>query len=153
MTPKMRRSAAYHEAGHAVIGIVLRLNVRSAEVQETDGRVGQTLHTSMGHRYDGDWPPAHRIRREILGLLAGAFAAKVADGRFDHRGARYDYDTVVDFALHLAGSGDDASRLIRRAEEQTRALVERHWPAIVTVADELMRVGTADRAFLVASLR
>lgn len=161
MTPRQRRAAAYHEAGHAVVGVVERTGVRHAEIGEVDDRLGSVLHTYIGRRWGGDWPPADRCLREIRSTLAGVEAERVAMGRRNNVGfgvrritGGMSYSEVgsdrvraVDFALHL-GIEDTTPY-----EEETSALVAEHWPAIERVAEELLRVGSIDRRAIVAAVR
>jgi hypothetical protein len=129
----MRRvSACFHEAGHAVAGVLHGGTLRSAGVY--DGRVtglqGLTKLTGLSAAREtamtlaGPWAEAgftHRRRpgwRDIDAVLAG-------NGSFDAD------------ALFLAGA--DVSQL----SLELGGLMERCWPAVVTLARRLHRDGEA----------
>ena len=131
MTSKQRRAAAYHEAGHAVVGVVLRLGVLYAVV-------GDDLYPMRGctrqrkYRLRGLFYPVDRAGREVASLYAGQLAEARAVGRVSRIGASGDEQNipVVLFGYPLR----DWPRMKRQARERASGVLNDHWLAVERIA-------------------
>lgn len=140
-------STCYHEAGHAVVAVVLRRGLVRAcawsKKQWIDGDrlSGWTVyrrHRALNRRVarDQDW-----AQRDLLTTLAGPVAQALACGR--ERGNAGDWFTANDLIdwmnYRSALSAGEAQRLLRDAKNEVRILLRGRWPAVVAVARALYR--------------
>ncbi len=80
---KRLERTAYHEAGHAVVSVVLRKRLRSVTIQpdpSIEGNLGLCSYGDPGHIEDPDDVLEHRrmkkkFEREIITTLAGVPAS------------------------------------------------------------------------------
>jgi hypothetical protein len=129
---KRRRQVAYHEAGHAVIGHVLKRGVEFATIQPDRTYLGVVKHgKGRGRDHLSD----------ILFTMAGEIAEAKVAGRplnWKNDGPRGDWRDIQRLRRTIRfykGKVDAWGNF----EARTRLLVEKHWPAIKAVADELMK--------------
>lgn len=120
---------AYHEAGHAVVGYCLGLDLGPATIipDEEAGTEGVSSSESPvcdGSRYEGN----------IVSLYAGGAAQRRFDPTAGDSGCGRDNEE----AAALLGDHYDESTLRQRAEE----LVESHWGKIEAVASMLIEEKT-----------
>jgi ATP-dependent Zn protease len=92
-------ATAYHEAGHAVLALVLGRPV--AAVSARPGREGAGL-CAFGKAVLR--PSEDQLEREALIALAGLAAEALHTGTYDHDTAGKDLDYVEGLALQRAGS-------------------------------------------------
>ena len=145
----VRRGIAYHEAGHAVIGTRLGLEVLGMDIVP-DGAGGR------GHtRFATPWPgfnPRGRLtdpERDVVVRFAVTFMGGVAaEGRLgvaDPGGSGFDELDVWERWIGLLSSNEEERRALR-AEYLARAVAlldePGAWPAIVAVGDALLRVSS-----------
>jgi len=137
-----RRHAAYHEAGHVIADLVFGFRFTSVTIRP--GEAGE---------YEGGVYGMARGRARDLAVveLAGIVASARMDG-YDpwQEPPRYDDDSadiasagdfVDNWAAFLEKTyGEPAVRdqLWSEAEEETRALVDRHWDEIGAIAGSLL---------------
>ena len=124
---------AYHEAGHAVVGHSLGLDLVAVDV----------LGDSEGGHRRPDWyrPEVSQDERHerfveavVITFLAGAIAEARRASFRNPNASGFDLDAVAREWLHLLDSPDEEA-LMQRAE----ALVDENWPAIERLAKALMR--------------
>jgi ATP-dependent Zn protease len=137
-----RDAIAYHEAGHAVACIKLRVRVRKATIIPVDADVlGHVSHANVygGVRLDIETSDRARLRaeRDILIALAG----DAAERKFCKRrrfGGGADYERAVDAALHLCSSAKATEAFVNWLAVAAADLVESQWAAIERVAKALI---------------
>src|SRR5262249_31519224 len=122
---------AYHEAGHAVINLVLGYNVTKATIRPRYSLLGQV-------RFDGrvSDDKVDEAIAEIKSSLSGPLAEQLVNPEpFDELievGSRGDWRRVRRAARSIADS------IIGRSIRETRVLVEQHKEAIERVANALL---------------
>ena len=116
-----RQASAYHEAAHAIIGVVLGLALDAVEVFPAGGGEARFRETAYSYAYG--------VMSE-----AGGLAARRADA--GNRGASAGDREIVATALP-----DDLAPLRRPAARHAAFLVDREWRRIERVAAELARRG------------
>lgn len=128
---------AYHEAGHAVMALVLDRPVERVSVRpghETDGicHFGKKVY-----RPSEDW-----IEREILIALGGIAAEARFTGDYDWHAAGKDQRYVARLATERAGE-KRAERLQRRLLSRAEHIIgqEQNWKAVELIAAELLQHG------------
>ncbi len=106
---KRLMATAYHEAGHAVVGQQLELEVISVSVVATDDCAGVVRHKDpkwfdLNTLQSGVEPRAHdRIERHIQALFAGHLAETDHTGRRNHIGAGGDEEKSWIWAMIACG--------------------------------------------------
>lgn len=136
----MTTSIAYHEAGHAVIGSVLRISHGYATIIPEG--------SARGHVWTGDrepwraWAegkfrtPRAAVHARVIMLMAGAEAEAVLLGA-DSGGDRYDRKEIRK-CLDTICYPQDRHRLEQRLRRITRKLVKRHAAEIARMAETLL---------------
>lgn len=140
----LREANAHHEAGHAVIAYALGYKPTSATIVPSRGVRGIVSRPSplRGIKLDIDGSDRARLRveRAIQICLAGPLAQqhyRRSSWRGYHGGS--DFDTARDLALHVCGSGEQATAFLRWLEITTRERVETYWVYIARVAALLLK--------------
>jgi hypothetical protein len=128
--PGSRQTAtAYHEAGHAVISHFLGLPIGRVSIVRDADTLGRVLHRPVGEWFQPDVVMNDRTRlrieRGIVVLFAGVIAERKFTGRYNHVGAKGDYDQVVDLAHFVTGSDGEAALFQRWLREKAINRVER----------------------------
>ena len=128
-------ATAYHEAGHAVLALILDRPVKRVTIVADRERLGLCEFGKAVFRPSEDW-----LEREILIALGGIAAEARFTGNYAWDGAARDQQVVRELAIQRAGE--------RRAEKLERRLLakaehyladEQHWQAVEWIAKELMR--------------
>ena len=139
----LRQANAHHEAGHAVIAYALGYKPTSATIVPSRDVRGIVSRPSplRGIKLDIDGSDRARLRveRAIQICLAGPLAQqryRRSSWRRYHGGS--DFDTARDLALHVCGSGEQATAFLRWLEITTRERVETYWVYIARVAALLL---------------
>jgi hypothetical protein len=138
-----------HEAGHAVVATVLGGRIRSAVL--TDGRVsgvnGQTVHAEVPEGtwssilYGGSWAEARWLagrrpsQRQLFAIMDGT-------------GHRDNKALCAAAAADVYGYSDTSAEARRRVPP----LIERCWPAVITVAQKIHRDAEARHDDVLAAL-
>ena len=137
MEPTYDEVTAYHEAGHAVVALVLGRPVQRVSVLPDREELGHCLFRKGVFRPSEDW-----LEREILIALGGIAAEARHTGRHDWDGASRDHRYVRRLAGERAGERR-AERLERRLLAKAEHLLSRegHWRAVELIAAELIRHG------------
>lgn len=149
------RFAAYHEAGHAVIGYRLGRHLEAITIEKGDGTLGQ-CHFEREPEWFPD--PGYTLRnrelaeREVMIAYAGQVAAdkwggvtpkKSADAASDDR------DRAAAMAAHCVAAGPDRDALLAVLRDRVTGLVHEpiNWTSIARLAAELAfwRTRTGDQ--------
>jgi hypothetical protein len=104
-------STAFHEAGHAVMAIVLRRRWRAISIEPDEDAYGRTYMAKLGERFRPDIEVNTRTRitieREVMIFLAGPEAERLKTGRRNNVGARHDYQCVGILLGYAVGEQDE----------------------------------------------
>ena len=131
-------ATAYHEAGHAVIALVLGRSVQRVSVLPNLDTLGRCEFQKGRTRPSEDW-----LEREILISLAGLAAEARHTGQYAWDGAARDLQTVKRLATQRAGE-----RHVERLQKRLLSKVEHmlsqpeNWKAVELIVAELLRSET-----------
>lgn len=131
-------ATAYHEAGHAVIALVLDRPVHRVSVLPNRERLGQCEFGKGVARPSEDW-----LEREILIALAGMAAEARHTGTYGFSEADQDLRYVRRLVLKRT-SDRAAERYERRMLAKVEYLLadDGHWRAVERIAAELLKLGS-----------
>lgn len=131
-------ATCYHEAGHAVMAILLGRSIHKVSAVPNSLRLGQVEFKKGAAKQSDDW-----IETEILIALAGPVAEAKFTGVFDEHSAGRDLRAVRKFAEDRVGDRQ-AEHYERRMIAKTEYLLadEATWKAVDTIAGELLAKGT-----------
>ena len=110
---------AYHEAGHAVIALMLGRAVHEVSILPGGKRLGYCEMRKGGRA------PKDALEADLLILLAGMAAEAKISGQYGLDGASQDLQMAERLALSRAGNARQAQRLMERTLE-SGAPDERH---------------------------
>ncbi|MEM7561142.1 MAG: cell division protein FtsH [Planctomycetota bacterium] len=118
-----RIATAYHEAGHAVIAIMLgrpieKVTISPAKLQTGGQRLG-VCKIQKGRTK----PSKDALEDDVLILLAGMVAESQFSGRYDPSGARQDLRMVERLLDNRARNQKHLEKLVRRSLEKTEHLL------------------------------
>ncbi len=150
-----RKQTAAHEAGHAVVGIILGLHVRCVRIGLHRRRPGWLPRGAGGVcRFEKPNPTAGAVKAgAVLALNVSSFAGLAAEhvlcgmeyaweeGPAKH-GAWADYDSVVGLLPYPAVSAEASDQAIAASQEFALALVKIHRQTIERVASLLAERGS-----------
>src|SRR5688572_20133984 len=134
MKPVCDEATAYHEAGHAVVALILGRPVDEVSVLPRRDFLGVCKFGKARLRPSEDW-----LEREMLIALGGIAAEARHTGNYAWDAADRDYQYVRDLAVERAGERR-AERLQRRLLAKVEHLLaqEPHWRAVELIAKELL---------------
>jgi ATP-dependent Zn protease len=137
METPLNEATAYHEAGHAVIALVLGRPVQHVSILPDGTFLGRCEFGKGVTRPTDDW-----LEREILIALGGIAAEARHTGTYAWEGAARDQLFVRQLAVQRAGERR-AERLERRLLAKAEHLLSRegHWRAVELIAAELLQKG------------
>jgi hypothetical protein len=140
-----RKALAYHEAGHAVIGYVLGLEIEQITIIPNETSLGQCRYRGWETSEAGGDLDSH-----LRLLLAGGVAEEIATGA-PSRGS----DERRALALALArGDGEaEAAERMAAAGSLVARFLEEHWPVVKALAVALRRDRELDGPEAMATLR
>jgi hypothetical protein len=163
-----RRDTAYHEAGHAVIGLAVQLPIAYACIEPgNDRRLGHVsiargpspvgyvykrhgkamrldtkskaaTHDAFGNPVRKREPAPEECHAQVVMCIAGPMADAKVQGHTDWRSEASGPDKSI--ARRYNGKLGDAAKSWEQYEEETAALVDKHWAKIEAVAAHLMKV-------------
>lgn len=171
MVGKHRSIGAHHEAGHAVIARKLGIEIEYVSVRPTSEQNSGNVraHSAAWLARDLDVPAQiAAFEKDIKVALAGRVANKRSHPNMMFVGEEFEIDAenvakrVSCVAVLMAGLplderlsdvmtdaiAEHASSIVDRLEQETAALVDRHWLAIKRVAKELETRDRIDQAKL-----
>lgn len=130
-----RTLTAYHEAGHAVIAILLGRPIQKISIVPNKTRLGACEIKKGRFQPSSDW-----LEDEVLILLAGVVAEARLTGRYDWQGAGQDLRSVRRLTLSRAGDETRAEKLERRLLAKTEHLLgdETTWKTTEQIAAALL---------------
>ena len=130
-------ATAYHEAGHAVVALILGRPVQRVSILANDQHLGVCEFGKGMSRPTEDW-----LEREILIALAGIAAEARFTGNYAWDGAARDQQYVHKLAVQRAGERR-ADKLQRRLLAKAEHLLadDDTWRAVELIAEELLRLG------------
>jgi hypothetical protein len=135
---KERLATAYHEAGHAVMALLLGRSVDKISVVRNSIRLGavQLGKGRTGRRDD-------HFENEAMILLAGLVSEQKHTGKYNWQGAHQDLLALRSLSLSRVANDEDALRLERKLLDKASYLLEqdRNWFCIERIVTELMERG------------
>jgi ATP-dependent Zn protease len=128
-------ATAYHEAGHAIIALVLGRPVEKVTIQGNTLRLGQC---QMSNRRGS--PIKDEVEVHALILLAGVASEARITGFFNWNGAQQDLQGIRRLARFRATTERQEERLQQRWLDKVEYMLddESTWKAIADVAKELL---------------
>ena len=126
---------AYHEAGHAVMALLMGRDIQKVSIIPSQNRLGACTIKKGRAKQVQD-----KLEAEILILLAGMAAEGRKSGRYNVQGAAQDLRNVEKFAMARSGNPGQASKLIHKLLDKTQHLLSNKstWAAVKVIADELI---------------
>jgi len=163
MTPaEEARMTAYHEAGHAVLAVILDLGPGRVTIEGDGVNAGVALDEGDDPRDEDAQalyscaPEAFRMRH-AAGYYAGAHATRRAGYLNWRDGAHQDYEAAHHVLDDFAPDEETVDALAKLCERRAELLVECYWPEIEALALALVEHGTIEvdevRAIVAKSLR
>jgi len=131
-------TTAYHEAGHAVVALVLGRPVHAVSIRPDHQHAGTCCFGKPVFRPTEDW-----LEREVLISLAGLAAEAAFTGDYCWDGAARDLQYARGLLLQRGGNQRAADRLERRSLSKVEHILSRpaNWRAVQKLAGELLRAG------------
>jgi len=130
-----RIHTAYHEAGHAVIAIVVGRNVNKVSIIPGGNKLGVCKMSKGRKKASQDV-----LEAELLILLAGMAAEGRKSGRYNMQGASQDLRDAVKLALMRAGNAKQAGKVLKRTLDKVHNLFDQTatWNATKSIAEALL---------------
>jgi hypothetical protein len=130
-----RIATAYHEAGHAVVALLLGRPIHRVSIRPKERWLGTCEFRKGRTRPDRD-----PVETELLILLAGLAAEARQMGEYAWDAADRDLWHVRALAERRASGPRQVERLERRILDKVEHLLDRPgvWPAIDRIAEELL---------------
>src|SRR3954447_3133374 len=137
MEPNHDEATAYHEAGHAVLALILGRPVQRVSILPNHEHLGVCEFGKGVFRPSADW-----LEQEILIALGGIAAEARHTGNYAWDNAARDQKVVRRLAVQRAGARR-AERLERRLLAKAEHMLngEGCWQAVDLIAVELLRLG------------
>lgn len=130
-----REFTAYHEAGHAVMALLVGRTVQKVSIIPSQNRLGAVTMQKGRSKQVQD-----KLEAEMLILLAGMAAEGRKSGRYNLQGAAQDLRHVEQLALSRAGNPKQATKLIHKTLDKTQHMLSHkaNWAAVKAIAAELL---------------
>ena len=132
-------ATAYHEAGHAVMALVLGRPVQRVSIRPNHLRLGRCELKKGSFR-----PSRDAVETKILILFGGLAAEARHLGRYGWEGASQDLRDVRAMTRMRAASERQTERLERRMLDKAEHILHQPgtWLAVTRIAEELLRCTT-----------
>jgi len=126
---------AYHEAGHAVMALLMGRSVQKVSIIPSQNRLGACTIQKGRAKQVKD-----KLEAEMLILLAGMAAEGRKSGQYNLQGAAQDLRSVEKLAMARSGNNRQAQKLIHRMLDKTQHLLSEKatWKAVKVIAAELL---------------
>lgn len=126
---------AYHEAGHAVIAILVGRAVNKVSIIPGGNRLGVCKMNKGRKKASQD-----ALEADLLILLAGMAAEGRKSGRYNMQGASQDIREAEKLALMRAGNARQAEKVLKRALDKVHHLFDQSatWNATKAIAQALL---------------
>jgi hypothetical protein len=126
---------SYHEAGHAVMALLMGRDIQKVSIIPSQNRLGACTIKKGRAKQVQD-----KLEAEILILLAGMAAEGRKSGRYNIQGASQDLRNVEKLAMARSGNPRQASKLVHKLLDKTQHLLSNKstWTAVKVIADELI---------------
>lgn len=138
------KATAYHEAGHAVMAMILGRAVQKVTIVPGQSHLG-AQRLGACHLQKGKSRSSHDfLEDEVMILLAGMVAESQITGQYCQQGAAQD----LRFVRRMLQSRNEGEKQIQRLEKRLLSKTEHHlldaaqWQAVETIARELIRCET-----------
>ncbi len=130
-----RSLTAYHEAGHAVIAIVVGRSVNKVSIIPGGNRLGACKMSKGRKKASQDV-----LEAELLILLAGLAAEGRKSGRYNMGGAAQDLRDAEKLAFSRAGNSRQAEKILKRTLDKVHHLFDQsaNWAATKSIAEALL---------------
>jgi len=132
-------ATAYHQAGHAVVALILGRSIEKLSVVRNSIRLGvvQLGKGRFGRKQD-------YYENEALILLGGLVSEEKHTGVYNWGGADQDLRALRRLSLARVTRDQDADKLERKLLDKTSHLLEQdeHWKCVERIVQELMRCDT-----------
>lgn len=126
---------AYHEAGHAVMALLMGRSVQKVSIIPSQNRLGVcTIQKGRAKQVQD------KLEAEVLILLAGMAAEGRKSGRYNLQGAAQDLRGVEQLAMSRAGNAKAAQKYIHKMLDKTQHFLsdKATWKAVKVIAAELV---------------
>ncbi|MBK1854103.1 M50 family metallopeptidase [Verrucomicrobiaceae bacterium 5K15] len=126
---------AYHEAGHAVMALLMGRSVQKVSIIPSQNRLGVCTMQKGRAKQVQD-----KLEAEMLILLAGMAAEGRKSGKYNIHGASQDLRMVEKLAMSRSGNARQAEKLIHKTLDKTQHLLSQSgtWQAVKAIATELV---------------
>jgi len=131
-----RTLTAYHEAGHAVMALLMGRAIQKVSIIPSQNRLGTCTIKKGRTKQVQD-----KLEAEILILLAGMAAEGRKSGHYNVQGASQDLRIVEKLAMARSGNPRQSQKLIHKMLDKTQHLLSNKaaWSAVKVIADELIQ--------------
>lgn len=141
------KQTAYHEAGHAVMTVWLRLRCRHVSIipDENEGTLGHLLQGKPARVEPESVEPSSKTQFQLERLalvdLAGNAAECLLTGRKCFAGSNSDFTNACNRLYHLTKDEDEIRAYIGwlRERAKTTLSLNFNWFAVETLANELLK--------------
>jgi ATP-dependent Zn protease len=123
----IRARLAYHEAGHALVAIVLGIPVTKVWL-ESSGEKGHTITSSESD-------PSTGLAKKYIKILR---AGQIADALFAGEGEGLDAAEVDWQKINKLAESHNLTEEVRELGLQTRQLLSDHWSSVKRLAEDLL---------------
>jgi Peptidase family M41 len=146
MTPRRLTTTAYHEAGHAVMAVLLRQRLIEVSIIP-DTRKGSSGHCRLvkprwftPNLEDEDTPRRRNIAESFAMVhMAGEMAERKFNGRTRRADSRFDRENASDLVVDLARGCSDCGRFYKAfLRHRTQDAIESCWYHVECVAAALL---------------
>lgn len=130
-----KKLTAYHEAGHAVMALLMGRSVQKVSIIPSQNRLGAVTMQKGRAKQVQD-----KLEAEMLILLAGMAAEGRVSGQYNVQGAGQDLRMVEKLAISRTGNPKQATKLIHKTLDKTQHLLSNkaNWTAVKVIAKELL---------------
>jgi ATP-dependent Zn protease len=145
-------ATAYHEAGHAIIGLYFGLQFEYVTIVECDEYLGRVMFSFDVSRFmkilDGtldeilENEEIEKIVEEYLIMSLSGYTTELKFGIDNSEGASTDFDSCKDISLRHCGDGESATEFLDICFSKSKYLVNENWDKIITLAHKLLEKNT-----------